>query len=256
MSAKIPIQIESHNRLKKRLENIKVRNKMETKMQKMRDKTTDTAELEDLAKAAGAIADMILPAVGAVAMDRALPGGLGSTLMSVGEVVGTLNGEAVNTPKRRKYVAAMPSALSMFPVVGGSKIGLRLRGVAEESREDEAESPIANLAAEYLGHGTSLILPALLGAYLGRDSGHELVGALGGAALPMVAGGLAAAVTKRRTKQEQTDSETTRRALLKYLVPGLGTYDRFKRYGRSKDWDDEVTADRIAARAKRNRGES
>lgn len=127
----------------------------------------------------------------------------------------------------------------LIPLVTDYRIGRRMRGIADESKELGAEAPYANLISEQLGSGTALIAPAAAGALAGGLLGGRraaLYGGAAGAVVPLLAAGIAALVTKRRTARQQAEGETTERALMNYVLPGLGQYHAYKRLGASRNW--------------------
>jgi hypothetical protein len=56
---------------------------------------------------------------------------------------------------------------------------------------------------------------------------------------PNLVGAIAAAIKRRRTKEEQIDSDK-KSVLKKYLVPGTAVYDYYKRIGRSQGEREEA----------------
>ncbi len=167
---------------------------------------------------------------------------------TVGKIMGFFDGEKVDTEEEREKLVAGSPLRGLAPGHGSYRVGQRLRGSAEESKEHGAKHGIANLIAEQLGGATAALPISALGAALGvMLSGNPigmLTGAGLGAVLPTGVGSLLAAIKKRRTAEEQADiDDNASRALLKYLVPGMSTYDMFKRYGRSKDWEKKKTPD-------------
>lgn len=134
---------------------------------------------------------------------------------------------------------------NLIPGVGSYRLAQRIRRVADQSDRAGAKGT-RNLLAEVLGGLTAPIVGAGVGglaglgisAATGSNKGVGAgIGAGAGAALPQLIGALAAAVTKRRSRKEQTASDTSGRATAKYLVPGLGVYDYLKRLGASGNND-------------------
>lgn len=109
----------------------------------------------------------------------------------------------------------------------------------------------ANAAGELLGGATSTILPTLLTAGIGagvgaltadyryRGSGAlvgSIVGTLTGlgiTATSSLVGALTAAVTRRRTAEEQMQHDMYPHAS-NWIVPGFSSYNHYKRLGRSQ----------------------
>ena len=108
-----------------------------------------------------------------------------------------------------------------------------------------------NAAGEILGSATSMTLPTLLttgiGAGIGAlavDDGYRCGGALVGSIVGSLAGlgitattnlvgALAAAITRRRTAEEQMQHDMSNHAS-NWIVPGVSTYNYYKRLGRSQ----------------------
>jgi len=206
-----------------------------------------------LNKRAGAVSDAILPGVSGNILGM-IPGL--NLVSGVANASGSVSGLfSPTTPELRKRLADRNAAVSLVPGWGTFRQAQRLRGVADESREDGAAHPYAHLAAEQLSITPQLIAAMALGGGVGgvvglgqldspggpdkamRSAGIGAGVGAGSVALAYLIGALAAAATKRRTRQEQTDTETGERTVLDLLVPGLASYDTFKRYGRSRDWD-------------------
>jgi len=166
---------------------------------------------------------------------------VGNIANSVGGLAGVIHS---GEKKDREAITKHSPAWSLLPGAGSYRMAQRSRGVADESKELGAKHPYANLVAEMIGPATSSIPGALLGSVIGANLAKgdtkalgALLGAVAGGIIPNTVGTLSAAVTKHRSSQEQVDKETSRRAIQKYLVPGMATYDSWKRYGRSRDWD-------------------
>lgn len=153
-------------------------------------------------------------------------------------------GGLVSTPKSDKNPET--DGLSVVPGVGAFRMAQRQRRVMDASNA-AGQHGTANVVAEQLGGLSSGLIGAGLGAAVGGGIGAAVnrsripfgagVGAAAGAALPSVIGLLAAAVRRKRSKQEQIASDTTGRAVAKYFVPGLAAYDSAKRLGTSTHYD-------------------
>ena len=143
----------------------------------------------------------------------------------------------------------LPAAI---PGVGGFRMGNRiktqvLREIADikKKKEHKDAKPVAHAIAEHLGGGTSMLaslgLGAGIGGLLGKGKGALLgAGIAGGTTIAAnLIGTIAAAIKKRRTKEEQIESDK-RSVLKKYLVPGTAIYDYWKRMGRSQGEREEV----------------
>lgn len=128
----------------------------------------------------------------------------------------------------------------------------RNKRVAREMlNKDPKSHPYANIVSEHLGHLTSGAATAGLGALLGalydRKNGLDngagvrtgllLGGGVAGAA--SLAGIIRGLAKKRRTDEEQLARETRRRALMKYLIPGMAGEDALMRIGKSRDYIEE-----------------
>lgn len=126
-----------------------------------------------------------------------------------------------------------------------TQVSRELRDIASR-RKDEGARPVAHAVAEHLGPTTSILASGALGAVIGRlarKGGEGVGGAAGlgiGAAATLV-GMLAGAIRRRRTKQQQIESDKGS-LLAKYLVPGLASHDYVKRIGRSQGERDEAEA--------------
>lgn len=187
----------------------------------------------------------------------ATPGGLraGDLFNGIGDLYGLLKKEPEEDQDEKNIdFASRNAAMSLIPGFGGWRMGRRSRGIAEESKRDSSKHPYANLIAEQLGRITSALGSTGLGALAGTGlsnlsrSTNKLQGAVVGGGVGLLAsilaniGGAAkAGTTPRRTREEQSErDDSASRVLLKYLVPGVSTYDSFKRLGRSRDWDDKA----------------
>jgi hypothetical protein len=166
-------------------------------------------------------------------------------LQAIGEGAGGLTGLLQEGPdaEEKQRLADRPAALSLLPGVGTYNMARRAKGVADQSAELGGEHPYANMWTEELAPISQILAglgggAAVGGAVRGREGvlPGMAIGA-GAASLPVLIGAIAAGIRKRRTEQEQADTETGGRVALKALVPGVGTYDRFKRLGVSRNWE-------------------
>ena len=141
---------------------------------------------------------------------------------------------------------------ALLPGVGAYRIGERLSSQVKHEQEDADKKnrkdvrPVAHAMSEGFGPITSTAAAALAGlvaggATTGRHSGAMAGAGLGaaGAIAANLIGAIAAAIKRRRTKEEQMKSDE-KSVLLKYLIPGLATYDSYKRLGRSQGDRDEA----------------
>jgi len=119
------------------------------------------------------------------------------------------------------------------------------RGITTRKMEELAEElgekdkrPMANNVSEILAPILHAGVGAGIGAALaGRGNRLAGVGAgTGAVALAHLIGTLAGAAHKRRSDREQLDKETKARAVAKYLIPGLSSYDQILRIGKSRDY--------------------
>ena len=145
--------------------------------------------------------------------------------------------------------------LSFAPLVTANRVGRRQRMVAEESKQRGGRHPTGNLVAEQLPGIGALSGGAAgvgVGASIGRLAGrvHTGKGALIGAAVGggasaasmMILAPILAAIRKRRTLDEQAAKETGGRIAAKYLVPGVASYDAWKRLGASRNLIEDKSA--------------
>lgn len=196
-----------------------------------------------LTKSAGLVSDYLATIPTSMASGIPVVGQLASLAGSGGYI-----GGLVADPEGDGNPAT--SALSVVPGVGQFRLGQRRRRVMDASNAAGA-SGTANLVAEHLGGLTSPLVSAAAGGLIGSGLGAAIGGhngarhgagrgALAGAAVgltaPVVAA-IAAAIRRKRSKQEQIASDTTGRAVAKYLVPGLAAYDSAKRLGASTHYD-------------------
>ena len=142
-------------------------------------------------------------------------------------------------------------ALSLLPGVGAARTVRRLRRVRKElvpeSRFQRSRiladilAPIATIAAgnyagRRIGEAANTMYPEE-GGSIGAAAGTLL------AAMPVVAGAIVAGFTPRRTHKEQQTAE--RAPFSRSLIPGVGTYDLFKRLGYSKTYDEAADRRRM-----------
>lgn len=168
-------------------------------------------------------------------------------------IIGTLPGGQVIGPAA--YLAGLAgnednthdSVLpALIPGVGSYRAGKRIKTQVlrelrdiEKDKKNNGARPVAHAVAEHLGPTTSILASTLAGAGIGAGLGGRggagtgaAVGA-GAGALATLIGSIAAAIKRRRTKQEQIDSDK-KSVLAKYLIPGTAAYDLYKRVGRSQ----------------------
>ena len=142
---------------------------------------------------------------------------------------------------------------SLIPGVGAYRMGNRLKTQIKREQRDidnnskyQGASPLSHAISEALGTGTSSLAMAGIGAGLGALASNDkkkgtTIGALTGAgvsAAAILAASIAAAIKRRRTKEEQIEHD--KGSILKnLLIPGVGTYNSYKRMGRSQGERDE-----------------
>ena len=89
--------------------------------------------------------------------------------------------------------------------------------------------------SEYIGRGTSVVIPALLGAGVGgahAGAPGALVGGVGSASISPALASVLALLTKTRTKEEQEAADNDSSAWVKnLLIPGHAQYQHYKRKG-------------------------
>ena len=180
-------------------------------------------------------------------------------------VVGSIPfvGPAISAAPYFAGLASMPDnsqkgiGMSFLPGVSSFRRGNRIKtqvmrelAQIEKDKKNKDARPVAHAIAEHIGPTTSLLTSAGIGAGLGAllaQSKRDIPGVAGGGALAGVGvagvatliGMLAAAIKRRRTKQEQIDADKGS-LLMKYLVPGTAAYDYHKRLGRSQGERDEA----------------
>ena len=92
----------------------------------------------------------------------------------------------------------------------------------------QATAPVASIAA---GAGSGALLGKLFG---GNTAAGAMKGGIAGAAVVpagIVLGSLLALINKRRSVAEQKKHDTTGSSLADMTIPGLSTYNTFKRTG-------------------------
>lgn len=166
-------------------------------------------------------------------------GGLSNTLLlpplsPIGYYTGLMGGEEGTTNKSQAY--------NLLPGVGAYNTGTRVKIVVDESRKRGGRG-YRGILSEHVGPYTSIVASGLAGSLVGALSSKGVgYGASAGAAiggglgLAAAAGGtLLAALTKRRSLDEQAATDTGGREAARYLVPGVAKYDYWKRLGASRN---------------------
>jgi hypothetical protein len=183
-----------------------------------------------------AIGQHLIPGIGVI----------GDSASTAGSLTGLLRGSDKANIEQDLGRSAWRSAI---PGYGSYRMAHRARAVADESDRRGGEHPYANLVAERLSSLTAILAGAGVGAGAGALAGDKMPtlwgghsnvesGAIAGAGIaaviPLITSTVAA-IRKRRTLDEQADVEGGGRALAKYVVPGLGMYDSWKRLGASRN---------------------
>ena len=207
---------------------------LSTVMQKQAEERS-MARRAVLMKAAGVLSDVVAAATPGVVL-----GGTGfAPAAALSDRIGNIAG-LVADPEGDLNPATRGS--SFIPGVGAYRLAQRKRRVADASNAKGAHGT-ANLVAELLGKYTSSavggVAGGLLGKRLGGDKRHAAIGAVTGAVAPLILGSLGAAISSKRTKDEQVERDSAGRAVAKYLIPGLATYDNYKRLGASSNYDEK-----------------
>lgn len=197
--------------------------------------------------AASPISDALVGGASNVILSSLIPGA--APVVNVANAAGYLGGlfqDPMTEEQREDMNQNDHWAKSIIPGVAGYKIQRRRRAIAKELGGGMGlEKPLS----EQIGPLTSSIISVLLGAAGGGviganiddvdKVGGTLEGTMMGAAAGLGAvgvshlvGTIAAAIRKRRTKQEQQEYETdTGATVANYLVPGLTTYNSYKNLG-------------------------
>lgn len=192
---------------------------------------------------------------------REFGGNLGATYLTKNPNIpvlsflgGHLHGLASKTPTLEEVQELDTNpGRAWMPGVGTSRAIRRRRALRKllHDRPEWLDLPVSELS----GMATSVVAPSAIGNAVGGETGSD-VGAtigFGGAGL----GSLAALFTKRRSLEEQAKVEnSTGRAILRHIVPGLATYDFWKGLGAtrnlSEDSPEMLRAKIKDIRAKRN----
>lgn len=145
------------------------------------------------------------------------------------------------------------------PGVGGYRLQRRMKKTLEN---DKGKAP------HYWSQNWAPAVHALVGATAGAGIGAAvapdgdkplgaILGLYGGAAAPLLAsaliGGLGAAITPRRSKEEQKAYNNSSTAP-EWIIPGLSTYNSWKTFGRAKGNFDEAKEKR-ESKKKEDKGE-
>lgn len=221
-------------------------------MDKILDKVAEARPLPRMAKAAAL--DKATPETEYAAglptetMMSLLPGG--GTLTSLPYLIGLMSKED-NSQRDLNGMSFVPG-MSAFSRGNRIKTQIKreLRDIESDSRH-KGSRPVAHAIAEHLGPLTSILASAGIGAGIGAAlpakkrgksrRNHAIAGGLLGAgvgSMGHLASIIAAAVNRRRTKEEQIEADKGSLAA-KYLVPGMAQYGRYKRLGRSQGERDE-----------------
>ena len=136
--------------------------------------------------------------------------------------------------------------LGAAPGVGASRLVRRQRNVRKKLAPDKFFQR-GRILSDLVSPGGQMLLLALaggiVGGIVGDIEGRAELGAIAGAGAGLATGGmvnmagaLAAALTRKRTIEEQAKAEN-RSGIWSWLVPGKGTYDSWKRLGASTHFD-------------------
>ena len=142
------------------------------------------------------------------------------------------------------------NALNIVPGVASYRLANRLKTQAVRQDRKHGGKAGDNIIGETFGSPISTGLATMLGAAIGggykyhKSKGNEeetakgaLVGGLGGLGLSAaahIAAMISAAARKRRSEEEQVEHDS-KLHVEDYLVPGMSTYNKYKRIGRVKD---------------------
>ncbi len=195
--------------------------------------------------------------LGVLVKEAALPSEIGGSIVTNTlpfgpylSLAGTAAGLLRGSPSRLAQTEAYDRSYSNFiPGVGDYRLARRGLRAAEDTGSS------GSMLSELIGPATSTLLSGIVGAGLGRalDGSRGMysgagLGLLAGAGLNAI-GALPALLTKTRNLDEQKrNDKNTLRTILKYILPGLGSYDRYKRYGYTRAYDemgDKLRAKRI-----------
>jgi len=180
-----------------------------------------------------------------------ITGGLAGAIVPGGALVnniGAIHGMVSDVPSEDglKEMRDNPGR-SWIPGVGASRIMRKRTGLSRKYGQGKT-----NMVSEQFGPWTSLLASAGVGGALGAGIGalaSEVAGVRGnkgalaglgigvasGAGLALLADLVAmgaAATTPTRTDAEQEAYERSKPTAANFLVPGVGTYNRWKSYGR------------------------
>lgn len=153
-----------------------------------------------------------------------------------------------------------PLWLGFVPGYAGYARGNRLKTQVlreleqiKKDKKHEGARPVAHAVSEFIGPHTSMLSSVLLGSLVGGagtaawtdDKDKAMAGGVAGAiagggyaAMKELVAAIKAAIHRRRTKEEQIESDK-RSLLRKYLIPGAASYDYYKRMGRTQGERDE-----------------
>lgn len=164
-----------------------------------------------------------------------LTGGVTPVVGPIADFVGRAHGyttDSTETPD---------DYMGLIPGVGQSRIGRRQRRVRKDLVPEERWQS-GRILSDDASTMTSILMLSAIGGGVGAASGAQggvMKGAFVGGGVGIaagVAGALMAAITKRRTRAEQTESEKSP-GILNHLIPGRATYNLYKRLGYSANYD-------------------
>jgi len=211
-----------------------------------------------LQKRAGVYSD-----IGVSLVPRALiPYGLGDTAHTIGQTAGALTANELSdkdAEKLAKELAKQKLAWDLVPGVGGYRIGQK---AMLNARKNNKETALMNVLGEQYGAIPTFLAGGLLGGVAGGIGGgivgnkYDLTGspnsedpdvkmasrALGinlgaslgilvGGAMPILVSGALAFIRRRRTAEEQKAHDQSAN-IGNWLIPGMSTYNAYKRLGR------------------------
>lgn len=131
--------------------------------------------------------------------------------------------------------------VGLAPVVGASRVARRQRRVRKDLVPEERWQS-GRILSDDAATMTNILMLSAIGGGIGAASGAQggvKKGALIGGGVGIAtsaAAALMAAITKRRTRAEQTESEKSP-GILNHLIPGRATYNVYKRLGYSANYD-------------------